>query len=175
MGARAVHEDELPGPCLFLEEGRFQPVLARGARGVGDAAFIDIGDPSGVAADVDVRFGHVPFIALARGMLCLDEGHDGVSVESSPNIEYVKIRCNDVAIELEDGHTLKFHPHRIATSFCGSEHESTLRATPSFFIRKYKVERFKPKREAAPLGPERIHRVSFRVLRIWLRWTSSRV
>jgi hypothetical protein len=66
--AGAVHEDDLPGPCLFLQEGRFQPVLVQGAGGVGDAAFIDVGDPSGIASDVDVRFGHVPFIALARGM-----------------------------------------------------------------------------------------------------------
>ncbi|MEA2542307.1 MAG: hypothetical protein QOH35_3673, partial [Acidobacteriaceae bacterium] len=25
--AGAVHEDDLPGACLFLEEGRFQPSL----------------------------------------------------------------------------------------------------------------------------------------------------
>ena len=67
--AGAVHEDDLPGACLFLQEGRFQPVLVHSAGSVGDAAFIDVGDPSGVAADVDVRFGYVPFIALACGML----------------------------------------------------------------------------------------------------------
>jgi peptide deformylase len=63
--------------------------------GVGDAAFIDVCNPSDFAADVDVRFGHVPFKALVRGMLGLDEDHDGFSVESGATIEYVKIRCND--------------------------------------------------------------------------------
>jgi len=58
---------------------------------------------------------------------------------------------------------------------CGWGQESTLREIPSLFIRKYKVERFSPKRDAAPPGPPRIHRVSFSVLRIWLRSTSSRV
>jgi hypothetical protein len=93
--AGAVHEDDLPGAGLFLEEGRFQPVLVHGAGSVGDAAFIDVGDPSGVAVDVDVRFGHVPFIALARGMLALDESHDGVSVESGAHIKYVEAWSND--------------------------------------------------------------------------------
>src|ERR1700722_12286514 len=74
-----------------------------------------------------------------------------------------------------DGRNLNFHSHRIARIFCESKHESTLRTIPSFFIRKYKVERFNPNRDAAPLGPERTHRVSFRVIRIWLRSTSSRV
>src|ERR1700721_1818199 len=59
--------------------------------------------------------------------------------------------------------------------FCESEHGSTLRVIPSFFIRKYKVERFKPKRDAAPRGPETTHRVSFRVARIGLRSPSPRV
>jgi hypothetical protein len=67
----------------------------------------------------------------------------------------------------------QFHP--ITTIFCGSEHESTLRTIPSFFIRKYKVERFNPKQAAAPLGPERTQLVSFSVFRMWLRSTSSRV
>src|SRR5258708_8132289 len=78
--ARAVHEDDLPGAGLFLQEGRFQPFLVQGARGIGDAAFIDVSYPSRVAADMNVRFSHVPFVALARCMLALDEGHDGVSV-----------------------------------------------------------------------------------------------
>jgi hypothetical protein len=50
--AGAVHEDDLPVPCLFLQEGRFQPLLVRCAGRVGDAAFIDIGNPSGVTASV---------------------------------------------------------------------------------------------------------------------------
>jgi len=89
--AGAVHEDDLPGASLFLQEGRFQPVLVHSAGSVGDAAFIDVGDPSCVAADVDVWFGYVPFIALARGMLGLDDSHDGVSVESGASIKYVKV------------------------------------------------------------------------------------
>jgi len=86
-----VHEDDLPDACLLLQEGLFQPFLVRGAGGVGDTAFIDLGDPSGAAADVEVRFCHFPFIALARNMLGLDDGHDGVSVESDASVEYVKI------------------------------------------------------------------------------------
>ena len=82
-------------PACFLQEGRFQPLLVRCAGGIGDAAFIDVGNPSGVAADVDVRFRHVPFIMLARGMLGFDEGHDRVHVESRPSIEYVKLCRND--------------------------------------------------------------------------------
>src|SRR6267378_689155 len=87
--AGAVHEHDLPGACLFLQEGRFQPVLVHSAGTVGDTPFIDVGDPSGVTADVDARFGYVPFIALACGMLGLDDCHDGVSVESGASIEYV--------------------------------------------------------------------------------------
>src|ERR1700731_2988948 len=68
-----------------------------------------------------------------------------------------------------------FQSYPIRTTFCGSEYESTLRTIPSFFIRKYKVERFNPKQAAAPLGPERTHLVSFSVFKIWLRSTSSRV
>lgn len=89
--AGAVHEDDLPDACPFLQEGRFQPFLIHGAGGVCDTAFVDVGDPRGVAADVDVRFGHVPFVALARGMLGLDEGHDGFSIESGTSIEHVKV------------------------------------------------------------------------------------
>jgi hypothetical protein len=66
--AGAVHEDDLPGPCLFLQEGRFQPVLVHGARGVGDAGFIDVGDPRGVATDADVGLGHVLVVPLAGGV-----------------------------------------------------------------------------------------------------------
>jgi hypothetical protein len=51
-------------------------------------------------------------------------------------------------------------------SLCGPVQESTLRVMPSFFILKYKVERFNPKRAAAPLGPERTHLVSFSVFRM---------
>ena len=86
-----MHEDDLPDAGPFFQEGRFQPVLVHGAGNVGDAAFIDVGNPSGVAPDVDVRFGHVPFITFAHGMLRLDESHDGVSVESRAAIEYVKV------------------------------------------------------------------------------------
>src|SRR5258708_11302601 len=89
--AGAVHEDDLPDACLFLQEGRFQPFLARGAGGVGDTAFIAVADPSYVAGALAVPFGYVPFIALARSMLGLDEGHDGVSVELGASIEYVKV------------------------------------------------------------------------------------
>jgi len=62
--ARAVHEDDLPDASLFLEKSRFEPFLAHGARGVRDAASIDVCNPSGIAADVDVGFRHVPLVAL---------------------------------------------------------------------------------------------------------------
>jgi hypothetical protein len=51
-----VLEDDLPDATLFLQEGRLQPFLVRCTGAVADAAFVNVGDPSGVAADVDVRF-----------------------------------------------------------------------------------------------------------------------
>jgi len=99
--AGAMHEDDLPVPCLFLQKGRFQPFLVHRAGGVSDAAFIDVGNPSHVAADVDVWFGHVPFIALARGMLGLYKCHDGFSVESGASIIYVKV-CRNHGVELRN-------------------------------------------------------------------------
>src|SRR6267154_5069681 len=98
-GAGAVHEDDLPGACLFLEESRLQPLLVYRAGGICDPALVDVGNPSGFAADVDVGFGHVPFVTIAREMLGLDEGHNGVSVESGTSIEDIKVRPND-GIEL---------------------------------------------------------------------------
>jgi hypothetical protein len=62
---------------------------------VSDAALIDVGNPCRVAADVDVGFRHVPFVTLAREVLGLDEGHDGVSVESGTSIEDIKVWRND--------------------------------------------------------------------------------
>jgi hypothetical protein len=53
-------------PARFSRKGRFQPILLRGTGGVGDAAFIDVGNPSGVAANVDVGFGHVPLVACPQ-------------------------------------------------------------------------------------------------------------
>jgi hypothetical protein len=44
--ARAVHEEDLPEASLFLQDSRFQPLLVHGARGVRDAALIDVSDPS---------------------------------------------------------------------------------------------------------------------------------
>ena len=93
--AGAVHEDDLPGACLFLEKGRFQPGLIRGAGRVSDAALIDVSNPCCLAADVHVGFGHFPFVALARDVLCLDESHDGVSVEPGAYVIYVKAWRND--------------------------------------------------------------------------------
>src|ERR1700737_446665 len=89
--AGTVHEDDLPGACLFLEKSRLQPLLVYGAGGICEAALIDVGNPSGVAADVNVGFGHVPFVTLACEMLGLDEGHDGVTVESGTSIEDIKV------------------------------------------------------------------------------------
>jgi hypothetical protein len=43
---------------------------------------------------------------------------------------------------------------------------STVRTIPSFFMRKWSVERFIPKRLAAPLGPPTIHLVCFKVARM---------
>jgi hypothetical protein len=67
-------------------------ILAQGgAGGASDAAPIDVSDPCGLAADVDVRLGHIPFVVHARGMLRLDASHDGVSVESGASIINVKV------------------------------------------------------------------------------------
>jgi hypothetical protein len=93
--AGAVHEDNLPGACLFLEESRLQPLLVYRAGGICDPTLVDIGNPSGFAADVDVGFGHVPFVTLAREVLGLDEGHDGVSVESCTSIKDKKAWPDD--------------------------------------------------------------------------------
>jgi hypothetical protein len=55
-----------------LEKGRLQPLLIRGNRSGSDAAFVDIGDPSNAAFNVDVWFGYMPLIALASGVQVLD-------------------------------------------------------------------------------------------------------
>jgi hypothetical protein len=69
--ARTVHEDDLSDASLFLEKSRFEPFLAHGARGVRDAALIDVCNPSGIAADVDVGFRHVPLVAFAAACWAL--------------------------------------------------------------------------------------------------------
>src|SRR5467141_3442140 len=99
--ARAVHEEDLPDASLFLEKGRFEPFLAHGARGVRDAALIDVCNPSGIAADVDVGFRHVPLVAFTCRMLGFDHGHDGIPVESYAPVVDVKVWCND-GVELRD-------------------------------------------------------------------------
>ena len=91
----AVHEYDLPGACLFFQEGRFQPFLISGPGGVSDTAAIDVGNPSGVAADVDVGFGYVPLEAFTCCMLSLDEGQDAISAESGASIVDVKVGHND--------------------------------------------------------------------------------
>src|SRR5260370_42349456 len=92
--AGAVHKGDLPGACLFPEKSRFQPSLVHGAGSVCDASFIDVGNPSSVAADVDIGFGDVPLVTLARDMLGLDEGHDGGSIESGASLADIKVRSN---------------------------------------------------------------------------------
>src|SRR5258707_1674204 len=92
--ARAVHEDDLPDASLFLEEGRFEPFLAHGARGVRDAALIDVCNPTGIAADVAVGFRHVPLVAFTRRMLGFEHGDDGIPVESDAPVVDVKVCCN---------------------------------------------------------------------------------
>jgi hypothetical protein len=52
--AGAVQEDNFPDTGLFLEERRLQPFLARGAGGVGEAARVDAGNPSGVAMETRI-------------------------------------------------------------------------------------------------------------------------
>ena len=99
--SRAVHEDDLPNACLFLEKDRFKPFLAQGAGGVGDAALIDVCNPSDIADDVDVRFSHVSLEAFARCMQTFDHGHDGIPVESDASIVDIKIRCDD-GVELRN-------------------------------------------------------------------------
>jgi hypothetical protein len=59
-----VHEYDLPDACPFFQESRLQPVLISCAGCVGDAAFINVGNPSGFAADVDVGLGYIPLEAV---------------------------------------------------------------------------------------------------------------
>jgi hypothetical protein len=66
-----------------------------GSGGIADAALIDVGDPGSIAADMDIRLGHVPFVAFASGVLCFNKGHDGVCIESGTSIEYVKPNLSD--------------------------------------------------------------------------------
>ena len=94
-----MHEDNLPVARLLLEEGRFQPLHLRGAGSVGNTTFVDVGDLSGVVADVHVGFGHIPLVMLARGVLGSDKGHNSVSVESEAAIKDVKAWSDD-GIEL---------------------------------------------------------------------------
>src|SRR5260370_41243483 len=86
-GAGAVHEDDLPGACLFLEESRLQPLLVYRAGGICDPAFVNVGNPGGSAADVDVGSGYVPFVTLTLAALGLAEGPVGVSLESGTSIQ----------------------------------------------------------------------------------------
>jgi hypothetical protein len=99
--ASAVHEDNFPGGSLFLQESRFQPLLVYGARTIGDAPFVDVGDPSRISADVNILFGYVPFVSLALGMLRLDEVHECFSAESGASFEYAKVWSNH-RVELRD-------------------------------------------------------------------------
>ena len=128
--ARAVHEDDLPDASLFLEKGRFEPFLAHGARGVRNAALIDICNPSAIAPDVDVGFRHVPLVAFARRMLGFDHGHDGIPVESDAPVVDVKVRCND-GVKLRDivrARCSEYHAHCVYDlSLVGGE-EFLLRA-----------------------------------------------
>ena len=94
-----MHEDNLPVARLLLEESRFQPLQLRGAGSVGNTTFVDVGDPSGVVADVHVGFGHIPLVMFAGGVLGFDKGHNSVSVEAEAAIEDVKAWSND-GIEL---------------------------------------------------------------------------
>jgi len=128
--ARAVHEDDLPDASLFLEKGRFEPFLAHGARGIRDAALIDVCNPSGIAADVDVGFRHVPLVAFTRRMLGFDHGHDGIPGESDAPVVDVKVWCND-GVELRDivrARCSEYHAHCVYDlSLVGGE-EFLLRA-----------------------------------------------
>ena len=94
-----MHEDNLPVARLLLEESRFQPLQLHGAGSVGNTTFVDVGDPSGVVADVHVGFGHIPLVMFAGGVLGFDKGHNSVSVKSEAAIKDVKAWSND-GIEL---------------------------------------------------------------------------
>jgi hypothetical protein len=51
---------------VVARAGTFQPFLIGGAGGAGDAAFIGVGNTSGVSADVDVGIGYFRLEALTR-------------------------------------------------------------------------------------------------------------
>src|SRR5258708_33641583 len=88
-------------PACFWRKADSSHFLAHGARGVGDAALIDVCNPSGIAAHVDVGFSHVPLVAFARCMQSFDHAHDGIPVESDASIVDIKIRCDD-GVELRN-------------------------------------------------------------------------
>ena len=118
-----MHEDNLPVARLLLEESRFQPLQLRGAGSVGNTAFVDVGDPSGVVADVHVGFGHIPLVMFAGGVLGFDKGHNSVSVEAEAAIEDVKAWSNVGVQHLRDATNIPprivFAPDRLAQCHCG--------------------------------------------------------
>ena len=67
----------------------------QGAGGVGDGAFVDVGDPCGVAGYVDVGLGDVPFVVFAGGLFGLDEGDDGFTGESLASVVHVEVGCDE--------------------------------------------------------------------------------
>ena len=89
-----MQEGDLPGASLFHEEGRLQPFQFLSTGSIGDAAFIDVSNPRGVSGDVNVGRGHVPVVLPSRGMVGLDERHDGVSVEPGSSVVHVKVWRN---------------------------------------------------------------------------------
>src|SRR5258707_9348777 len=128
--ALGVKKCDLPDASLFLEKGSFEPFLAHGARGVRDAALIDVCNPRGIAADVDVGFRPVPLVAFTRRMLGFDHGHDGIPGESDAPVVDVKVWCND-GVELRDivrARCSEYHAHCVYDlSLVGGE-EFLLRA-----------------------------------------------
>ncbi len=85
-----MEEDDLPGARFFLEEGGFEPGEVLFPGGVGEGSVVGVGDPGGVAGDVDFGFGDGPDVDFSGGVGGLDEVHEGVAVEAFGSIEGVE-------------------------------------------------------------------------------------
>lgn len=90
-----MEEGDFPGVGISLEERRFQPLSMYCPGSVGDAAIVNISDPCGVTADVDVGLGHVPLVVFAGGAFGFDEGDDGIRRKSFASVVHIEVPCDE--------------------------------------------------------------------------------
>ena len=67
-----MEEVDAPSIVVLAEHCRLQPGQFFLARGILQGATVDLGDPSGLAIDVDLWLRHVPHIDLACSVGILD-------------------------------------------------------------------------------------------------------